>query len=75
MTSDDFRNRMSNIEQKIEDIAEKVDHMHTLLVGDGEGLSIAAKVHLLWTSIIFLSTTVIGLIVERLFAFFGGRHS
>lgn len=66
---------MTHIEETIERIAEKVDHMHALVVGDGTGLSIAAKVHLLWTSIIFLSTTVIGLIVERLFAFFGGRHT
>lgn len=74
MTADDFRNRMNNIEQKIEDIAEKVDHMHSLLVGDGEGLSIAAKVHLLWGSVVFLSTAVVGLIIERLFSFFGGKH-
>ncbi len=70
---EDMKSRISNIEEKIDDIAGNVAKITDLLIGDGTELSLAAKVHILWKTTITVVTILVGLVVERVYHLFTGK--
>ena len=71
--SDEMRSRVASIEDKIDHMSDRVDHVYALLVGDGSERPITEQMRILWEAheqrgrgLMWVIGAVITLLLERI---------
>ena len=82
MNSDDRITKWESMDQKMDYLCARVDHLHDLIVGDGGERSFAEKIRTLWEAheqrgrgLMWVVGAVVALILERISNYIRIGHS